>query len=195
MANRWFQQFTSSLIKKLCVVYGEITFGASGAISSFSGNGVKSVTKLATGVFQIQLQDQFNHFYGAEFTLLSGVGTNPGVNDGSFVVDTLYQIQTVGDTDWPSVGLNSGLSPAAGQAFVASASGGSGSGVVKAISPSGIVAIEVAQDPQEMLEVSTPSAGSILIFQCYDTSDALANPLTGSKIQFALSYRNSFLSA
>jgi hypothetical protein len=198
MANRWFKQFTSSLIPKLCVAYGDVVIGTSGAVASSGGNGIYAVTKLATGIYQIQLNDTFNAFLDANFTLEAGIGSNSNVSDGSFVANTLYQIQTVGTTNWHTLGLNSGLTAAVGQNFVATTSDGSGNGVGKAISPTGILAIEVIRNEQVMLPVnspSSPSKGSLVVFQCINSSNALANPLIGSRIRFSISLRNSFLSA
>lgn len=189
MANRRFYQFLYSKVPMLTMIQGNVVIGASGAVSSSSGVGVTSVTKLATGIYRIKLQDNYNHFVGADFTLESPV-TGGSVSDGSFVADTLYQITAVGTTDWASVGLPSDLTATVGQVFVASATGGAGSGTAKAVGLTGVADIEVAGVlPDTMLAPST--AGSYITIQCVDAAGALVSPASGSSIGFQIFLRNS----
>ena len=60
MANKYFSQFQYSYEKDTVTIYGSITVGASGAVTSFAGGGISSVTKEATaGQYSITLSDYF----------------------------------------------------------------------------------------------------------------------------------------
>ncbi len=73
---------------------------------------------------------------------------------------------TVSDTnlqDWEAVGLPKGLTPAVGQAFIATASGAGGStGTVKAVSTAGITRVEVIGDSNLTL-APQPQGGSAYV--------------------------------
>lgn len=190
MANSTFQQFFWSKIKMLSMIEGQMVIGASGAVSSYTGNGVLEVLQLTTGIYSIQLQENFNAFLGANFTIESPV-TGGSVSDGSFVADTLYQITSAGDTDWSAIGFPDGFTPAAGTVFLASSSGGSGTGTAKAIGASGISSIEVAQNAQAMIASSNINEGALFYIQTLDDAGSLADPAAGSIIEFSVMLRNS----
>lgn len=178
------------------MIDGTVTFGASGAVSSYTGRGISSVTKLTTGIYQIQLTDDFNYFVNGDFRMESGV-SGGAVTDGSFVTNTLYQIQTLGTTNWGAVGLPSGLTPAVGMVFVATGAGGSGGGTVKAIGVSGINSVEIAQNVQTELYNTGTNIGSTIVVQTLaPTSSSVttpipASPANGSIMAFTLFFRNS----
>lgn len=193
MAHTYYaSQFLYSKIRMLTMIQGTVTIGASGAVSSYTGNGVSSVTKLATGIYQVQTTDNFNAFIQAGFLLESPV-TGSNVNDGSFVSGTLYQITAVGTTNWGAIGLASGLTPTVGQVFVATGVGGSGTGTAKAMTTSGIAVVEVPTGIQKMLTNSKESQGigATVLFETLDITDALANPTSGTVINFTFFFRNS----
>jgi len=180
------------------MIEGNIDIGSSGAVANTSGGvGVNSITKEATGIYLIQLKENFNHLLGSDFTLESPL-TGGNVSDGSFSSGTLYQITSVGTTSWSSIGLPTGLTAAAGQVFVASGSGGAGSGTAKVVSQSGIVAIEVAAAGTVATPATAPDtmlspnpSGAYVMIQTLNTSDALASPASGTTIKFQLFLRNS----
>lgn len=167
MANSRFYQFLFSKVPILTMIQGSATFGASGAVASSSGAGVYAVTKLGTGIYQVQLQDNYNAFIGAAFTP-QAVGQGSAVTAGSFVVGTLYQIVTLGTTVYSAIGLNSGLTAAVGQLFVATGVG-SGTGTAKAVGYTDMDLIQVP-DCAQMLQPSTQGQGSILIFNTYQST-------------------------
>jgi hypothetical protein len=186
-------QFQYSKVPMLSMVDGAVVIGASGAVSSSSGALVYAVVRETTGIYSIQCSQNFNRVIGASFSIYGGV-TGSTVNDGSLVVGTPYQIQTVGTTSWTSVGLKSGLTAAVGQHFVAGASGGAGTGVVKAIGLSGIDSVELMRSENTMLASSIQGQGALVYFQTLNASGALANPASGCEIRFMLQFSNSSVS-
>lgn len=155
------------------MIQGTVTIGASGAVSSSTGTGVSGVTKLTTGIYQIQTIENYNGYIGSFFEKQSpAIGSN--VNDGSFVTNTLYQITAVGTTDWHAAGLNSGLTAAVGQTFVATGAGGAGTGTAKAVGSTGIGVIEVPYNPQQMLDNSTINKGAIIQFQTFGNASTIS---------------------
>lgn len=172
-------QFCYSYVPQLSCVTGSVTFGAATAITSFVGTGISSVTKLAVGLVQVQLVQPYPAYLSSDFSI-DAPTTGANVNDGSFVVGTLYQITAVGTTNWYAVGLNAGLTPKIGQLFVATAVGGAGTGTAKVITQSNVAGVQVAENNGTMLSVSTANQGSIFILQTVDFAGALVSPTTGT---------------
>lgn len=212
MSNKREYQFLYSKVPKLTVRYGSITIGGTGSVATSSSGtgGLASVTRLGTGVYQIKFQDNFYSYVKSEFNWQSGTaGANVG--DGTFVASTVYQIVTVGDTDWGGLGLPSGYGTAAGMAFVASGTGdGAKTGVAKAISTagSGIVKVDVVQSASAYLtntkpNMNTGTAGlgsSIIIFTLGASGTdtmvmAPANPTAGAILNFEVVFRDSSAAA
>lgn len=190
MANSRYYQFLFSKTPMLTMLQGQFVVGSTGAVSSSSGTGLKTVVRLTTGIYQLQAIDDFNAFVGADFTFQSGV-TGGNVSDGSLSANSLYQITAVGTTDWAANGLATGLTATVGQSFVATTSGGAGTGTAKLVTTSGISSIEVAQNPQVMLVNSVANSGAIVNIQTLDAAGALANPTSGAIIAYQLYFRNS----
>jgi hypothetical protein len=87
--------------------------------------------------------------------------------------------------DWQGVGLPKGLVPAVGQSFIASATGsGKSTGLVKVVSPSGILAVEVIGDPNMSIapvpQGGSPNVGGWVLVQFLAPS--LAPPADGSVV-------------
>jgi hypothetical protein len=60
MANKYFSQFQYTYEKDTVSIFGSLTVGASGAVTSFAGGGISSITKEATaGQYSIVLSDHF----------------------------------------------------------------------------------------------------------------------------------------
>lgn len=57
MANRYFNQFQQTLVKKVCTIYARVAIGASGAatLNAVQSKGVVSITRNSTGDYTIQL--------------------------------------------------------------------------------------------------------------------------------------------
>ncbi len=193
MANTRYYQFQYSKVPMLTMVDGAMVVGASGAVSSSSGAGVYAVVKRATGIYSIQCNQNFNRVIGASFSIYDGV-TGGAVSDGSFSANVPYQITTVGNTSWSGIGLVTGLTPAIGQVFVASNSGGAGTGAAKAIGLSGISSVELMRSENTMLSTSVQGQGALVYFQTLDAAGALAHPADGCEIRFMLQFSNSSVS-
>lgn len=175
----------------------KIPIGASGAVGSISGLGINSVTRLAAGIYRLQLQDNYN----ASLRLDAGfrgpvVGSS--VAGGAFVTGTAYQILTLGTTtqaQWVAAGLPSGVSAAVGEVFVA-VGAGAGTGTVKAVGNSGIRKVEQIGDLQQNQPFVSPSGGYIMVQCLADTSAAdptmiPADPVSGSVLSLRLLLSNS----
>lgn len=154
----------------LTMIEGQVAIGAAGAVGTVGGAGVQGVTKLATGIYQIRMVENFNAFIGADFMAMPGV-VGSAVTAGSFVTGVLYQIVTLGTTVYSAVGLASGLTQAVGQLFVATGVG-AGTGTAKAIGYSDSDFIQVPQNPQVMMQSSVAGLGACVIFNTYQNSVA-----------------------
>ncbi len=205
MANRREFQFLYSKQPKLTMRTGLVTFGGSGTIAAVSGPGLGTVSKLTTGIYQIKFVDNFYAYIGAKFCMLSGTA-GAAVGDGTFTQNTLYQIGTVGNTPWTTIGFDSDYTPVVGATFVASGTGASGTntGSAKAIATggSGIYAVEVVENQTKMLQNLYPNAprGSSLMIQTLgptggttSSSTVLvpASPAAGSQLSFKVFFRDS----
>ena len=59
MANRAFVQGKGFLEKGMCTLYCNVVLGATGAVTSFTGQGVKSVTRNSAGNYTVVMQDNY----------------------------------------------------------------------------------------------------------------------------------------
>lgn len=205
MANRREFQFLYSKQPKLTLRTGLITFGGSGSVAAYSGPALGTVSKLTTGIYQIKFVDNFYAYIGAKFCMLSGT-SGAAVGDGTLTANTLYQIVTVGNTPWTTIGFDSDYTPVVGAPFVASGTGASGTntGVAKAIATagSGIYAVEVVENQSKLLTNLNPNAprGSSIIVQTLgptggtassSTTLLPASPAAGSQMSFKVFFRDS----
>jgi len=193
MANKRYYQFLFSQQPGLTLVNGLVLFGAAGAVSSVvTSGGIQGITKLATGIYKIKMFQNFPAYLGADFEMEDGV-TGAAINDGSFVSGTLYQIVTVGNTNWGAVGFDADYTPAVGSVFVATGAGGAGTGQVKAYAANGVASVAVAQSTGSMLTNINPNQnrGSALTLSCYDYAGALVSPANGSQMEIQLLMKNS----
>lgn len=191
-SNPSYRQFLYSNVPMLTMIDGHIVIGAAGAVSSFTGKGIYNVALLAAGIYSVQLTNNFKSFVGHDFSLQSPV-TGANVADGSFVVGTMYQITAVGTTGWSAVGLNTGLTPAIGQQFVATAVGGVGTGTAKVVGSTGVASIELGE-PAAMLQVNNLGQGAIFMARMLDFAGALVAPASGTIIDLSIYLKNSSVS-
>lgn len=191
MANRRFTQFFYTLHNY--PVYLDCNFTVTptngAGITSLVGPGISSIfmhtsttpstgnPNPAAGYVYARLSDQYKNFYGFDWSITPPV-TGSAINISDSTVMTLgvpYQIVTVGTSttaNWVAMGLPVGVVPAAGVMFFATATGaGSGTGTVKALTVSGISAIEVLGNSQSQLLSSAPGGG-YLAFKCLAPSFA-----------------------
>lgn len=126
-----------------------------------ANNGVTNPNP-AAGIVLVQLKQNYNVFLGASLEYLQSPVT--GSNLTSTTVNVSYQITAVGTTttaQWVAKGLPVGFTPAAGQSFVATASGAlGGTGTVKAIGVSGVSSLEVIGDPNQLINNSSIAVNS-----------------------------------
>ena len=73
----------------------QIVLGASGAVSSFSGQLIQSVTKSATGTYSIVLQDNYA-------TLLGIVNAAPKIASGTSNIDAVEQVGSMVNSSNPA---------------------------------------------------------------------------------------------
>lgn len=196
MASRSFKQFLFSLNPLVSYIEGSFIVGASGAVSSTAGvgAGVTSITRKGTGQYQIQLSDNYYRFLGFNATVLSPTtGSGVTIQDGSLVVGVPYQIVFPStSTNWQTLGLGTGLTAAVGMPFVATSGNSGGNGLVTRLTQSGIASVEVLPNPN--LELGPlPTQGAYVTFQTLNTSNAPANPTSGTAIRFNIYLRNSTL--
>jgi len=194
MANRRFSQFLYSLHKFPVLIDLDILIGAAGAVTSFAGIGVNAVTKMNTGIYQVQLQDNYTNFYDMQWNFIQGV-TGSAVAGGSFVVGTAYQIVTLGNTtqaQWTAAGVPAGVTAAPGVNFVATGVG-AGTGTVKAFAASGIFAVETLGNPTPDLGPLNlaPNQGGYILLGTYNAAGALTSPANGSSLGLTMYLSNS----
>lgn len=174
-----------------------IPIGASGAVGTVAGAYVKSVTRLALGMYQIQLQDNYNGYYRGDFQFISPVtGGALAINSASavLVVGKAYRISVVGtntDAAWRAVGVPVGVTIAVGVSFVALAtgSGAVGTGRVQLVdNGSGIDKIELIGNPNltsaPISPIGAGSLGAIITIQCLQAQVGAATT-QGSALQYA----------
>lgn len=181
-----------------------VSIGASGAPTIVPPGtlakqpGIASITRLSTGTYQIQLQDNYSQLLDFGVTAISPV-TGSAVSGGAFVSSTIYQIVTVGTTtqaQWVAAGVPNGITAAPGVIFKA-AGAGAGSGTVKALGVSGANnAFEVLGSPNAMLTMrpytgpgnAGTSGGGFINFQCLgptataNTAPIPTDPANGSEL-------------
>jgi hypothetical protein len=140
----------------------------------------------ASGIIQVQLQDNYNRYLGGFSGQVSPLSGTPLT---SVTAHTAYVIVSLGTTtlaQWQAVGLPLGVTPNVGVAFIATATGaigGTGSVETSATAGSGIDHIEVLGDPNQTsyLSNSAINGGMIIILQCF-FEGAITAPANGSVI-------------
>lgn len=201
MANRTFRQFfyTPHMMPVMLDCNWEI--GATGAVTadSVKGPGISSVTRLAAGIYKIQLEDNYNRFYGAWANIQAPV-TGAGVALGSITPGLVYQISSLGNSttaNWVTAGVPTGITPALGVVFKAAATS-SGTGEAKLLGVSGVSAVEILGDTDDQLApVGAGSAGGYVVIKCLGATDASTttliakDPAEGSKMYVNIYLSNS----
>lgn len=168
-----------------------VAIGTSGATSDLIGPLVTSVTRVAVGTYKIVLSDTYNKLFNTRSSLKAPV-TGSAIAGGSFVASTVYQIVSLGTTNYHLVGLPAGVTQAVGQVFVASGIG-AGTGTVKALGNSGISSIELIGS----MEIDTANMQSIIFIQTLaPTSSSVttmipADPASGSRLYIDIYLSNS----
>jgi hypothetical protein len=94
MANRLFKEM-QSLDSEVKVLYGAVTFGASGAVSSVSANGFTVTKPAGTGLYTVTLDDKYSSLLGVDATLFNaGTAANSAIQLSSdFASSNTFQFQ------------------------------------------------------------------------------------------------------
>lgn len=191
MANSRFYQFLYSKDAMLTRISANFVAGGAGVINSSGGKGVLDIHRRTTGLYYIELLENYNQLVGFDFWIQSG-WTTP-VSMGNLVVGSPYKIDTLGNTSnvaWGNAGFYfEDFTAAPGMVFVATTTG-TGTGGTKALVSSGIANIELLP-AQAMLQNSTPGEGSLFVAGLYDYAGALADPGANSVITMDFYLRNS----
>lgn len=145
------------------------------------------------GLIQVTLQDNYNAYLGGYSGLVSPLsGSNINISTGSsLTAGHLYVIVSLGTTttaQWQAVGLPISIQPAVGVSFIATATSGTGTGIVQTLATAGsnIDHIEVVGDANLMnnkLSATIVGGGIGMIIQlaCFKAS-ALTAPADGTVI-------------
>lgn len=163
-----------------------IPIGATGAVGTISGPYVSSVTRMAAGIYQIKLQDNYSRFYLGNAQMISPI-TGSAADPHGLTVGTLYSITTVGNTDWATAGIPAGVTAAIGVSFVLAAQPAAGTGRMKAVSNSGIAKVELAGDPTLTISpmvANSGAQGAVILVQCLQAQIAAATT-QGTPVQYA----------
>jgi len=188
------------------------TTGISGNIVTSStaiiGAGIAGVVKVATGQYQIKLNDNYNRLLDFQSFILSPTSGAGPVTDGSLTIGTAYQIVWPStSTNWVTLGFPSNVTPVYGAPFVATSGASNGplgssgvtapgNGTVIPIKTSGVYAVEVLPNPNlELGPVGTNQAvaGAIVNIQTLGSSNTPVSPTSGTVIRFNMTLRNSSL--
>lgn len=156
-----------------------IPIGATGAVGTIAGPYVASVTRINTGMYQIQMQDNYSGYYLGGYQFISPVtGSDIAIDSvtAGLTAGKPYRITIVGantDAAWRAIGVPAGVTIAVGVSFVAIAtgSGASGAGRVKLVAAgSGIDKIELIGNPNSTIApisaIGAGSLGAIASIQC-----------------------------
>lgn len=180
--------------------------GSSGALASTAnpGGGINSVSRLAAGVYQLQLKDNYAAFLDASFSVHGKTGASAAASAAA--ANSIYQINTLGTTSqaqWVLNGVPSGITAAAGVVFAAStaATASTGTGTIKPITASNLYDIEIVGNPTLMLNNQPFVAGSggYITFQCLapttsaasgDPTPVVADPASGTVINGSIWLNN-----
>lgn len=101
MANRYLQQFTESAVHKLALIFCNFTTAAAGAVvaGSVKGNLVSSITRTATGKYEVLLEDKWARLLSMNFAVAQNAAGNSNVGS----VEIVGNVQTAIISDTPVI--------------------------------------------------------------------------------------------
>lgn len=158
----------------------------------------------ASGLIVVVFQDNYNRYlFGTSGFVSPLSGTNISISTGSsLTVGNAYTIVSLGTTtaaQWNAVGLPLGLVPAVGVSFIATATSGSGTGIVQVSTQSGILGVEVLGDPNTTITsqaatVMGVTSGAYMVMQCVSSSSSgPVAPAVGSVVGLSFFMSNSVI--
>lgn len=152
----------------------------------------------ANGVILVQLGSNYYRYFTGFSGFVSPL-TTPQATTTNHVAYVITALGTATLAQWQAVGLPLGLTPAVGQAFIATATGtigGSATVAPTATAGAGIDHIEVLGDPNLTLSPVGPQGGGSIVtggwivLQCFEAG-AIAAPADGSTISLSFYLSNS----
>lgn len=176
----------------------------------------------AAGLIYVTFQDNWNYYYWGTAGFVSPLsGTPISISTASSLsVGSAYTIVSVGTTtlaQWQAVGVPVGtyagstltgtpLLPTVGTTFIATATSGSGTGVVESSTNSGLSHIEVLGDPNQTIVSRGPNilgaptigngtagSGAYMVLQCLNSSGSITAPANGTVIGLSFLFSNSMI--
>lgn len=205
MANRRFFQFFNTLHQKPVLLDCNFTVTPTdgAGVTNLVGPGIQNVwmhtsttpttgnPNPASGYAVIKLQDTYNKFYLAGYSLQSPLtGAEISISGSSVLtVGVPYVITTVGTStaaNWQAVGLPQGITPAVGVCFIATATGsatGTGKVKINATGGAGVSTMDILGDPNTTIVSSTTNTnvGGVALGS-YVVVRFLASAFTGSAL-------------
>lgn len=205
MANRRFFQFFNTLHQKPVLLDCNFTVTPTdgAGVTNLVGPGIQNVwmhtsttpttgnPNPAAGYAVIKLQDTYNKFYLAGYSLQSPLtGAEISISGSSVLtVGVPYVITTVGTStaaNWQAVGLPQGITPAVGVCFIATATGsatGTGKVKINATGGAGVSTMDILGDPNTTIVSSTTNTnvGGVALGS-YVVVRFLASAFTGTAL-------------
>lgn len=81
MASRWMQQFFFSLEHSPVYLDGNVVFNnSSGGMQNLKGSGIKSVTRVSQGVYDIALEDSYNRYLSGTWGFVVAPSATSGIH-------------------------------------------------------------------------------------------------------------------
>lgn len=160
-----------------------------GQTKNLKGPGVTSIKRVAIGMYQIRLQDNYNRYYGGFSRLSEGLTGSVAVTAATAA--TPYIIKSLGTTtqvQWEAMGVPKGVIAAVGLAFIASGAG-VGSALLGTPLPTGIDTVEIVGDPNTSL-ASIPYGNAYVMVRTL-FNNAPVDPVDGSSFLISLYLSNS----
>jgi len=147
----------------------------------------------AAGGIVVQLQDNYNRYYGGYAGFGSPVGT-PSTATVANAPSFITSLGTATAAQWQAVGFPASITPAVGAAFIPNSTATIGGGATAAqvsATGAGIDHIEIVGDPNQTLAPSqTPNLGAQLIFNCFHGT-TITQPADGTVISLTFDLSNS----
>lgn len=176
MANRRFTQFFNTLHNRPVLLDCHFTVDSTNAsgIASLKGPGIQNVfmhtsttpvagnPNPAAGYAIVQLQDNYNGFYGLFSSVEAPLSGSSLTAVSANVSYTITILGTATLAQWQAKGLPVGIAPAIGVSFVATATGTiGGSAAVQVSLSSGISSIEVIGNPNKTIVSSAATVAGL----------------------------------
>lgn len=131
---------------------------------------------------------------------VQGTVSGSAIDPHGGTVGDLYQIVSLGNTDWVTAGVPSGITAAVGMVIALAAQPAAGTGTVKAFAPSSISGVQLAGDPNLgmlNLQPSVAGTGGYVTMVCVAPTNSTTttviptDPASGEVIRFSIMLNDS----